>query len=67
MRLLADENVPAATVRALQEAGHDVAWVMTTAPGTGDGDVLGYPRTVASCSFTFPCLDRATLGTGSRS
>jgi predicted nuclease of predicted toxin-antitoxin system len=87
MRFLADENFPAATVRALQKAGHDVVWVMTTAPGTGDGDVVawtaregrilltfdkdfgelarnagGYPRSVAFCSFAFPCLDRATLG-----
>ncbi len=26
-RLLANENVPATTVDALRQAGHDVAWV----------------------------------------
>jgi hypothetical protein len=42
MRFLADENFPGSTVRVLQEAGHDVAWVMTTAPGIGDLEVLAW-------------------------
>jgi hypothetical protein len=40
MKFLADENVPAATVRALQEAGHDVVWIMTVSPGINDREVL---------------------------
>jgi hypothetical protein len=35
MRLLADENFPLPTVEALRQAGHDVFWVRTEAPGTG--------------------------------
>ncbi len=40
MRLLANENFPAAAVDALRAAGHDVAWVRTDAPGSGDRAVL---------------------------
>ena len=40
MRLLADENVPLPTVEALRLAGHDVFWVRTDAPGTGDAALL---------------------------
>jgi hypothetical protein len=53
MRFLADENFPAATVRALQKAGHDVVWVMTTAPGTGDGDVLAWTAREGRILLTF--------------
>jgi len=42
MRFLAGENFPAATVRALQEAGHDVARAMTTSPGISDLEVLAW-------------------------
>jgi hypothetical protein len=42
MRFLADENFPAATVQALPDAGHDVVWVMTVAPGMADRDVLAW-------------------------
>lgn len=40
MRLLADENFPLPTVEALRLAGHDVFWVRTDAPGTGDAALL---------------------------
>lgn len=36
MRLLADENFPLPTVTALRQAGHDVTWARTDAPGTSD-------------------------------
>ena len=36
MRLLADENFPLPTIDALRQAGHDVTWVRTDLPGTGD-------------------------------
>ncbi|MFP4355206.1 MAG: DUF5615 family PIN-like protein [Phycisphaerae bacterium] len=32
MRLLADENIPRATVRLLREAGHDLTWVLEAQP-----------------------------------
>lgn len=36
MRLLADENVPLETVRALRAAGHDVYSATETGPGAAD-------------------------------
>src|ERR1044072_1114038 len=42
MRFLADENFPGSAVDELVEAGHDVAWVRTKAPGLPDGDVLAW-------------------------
>jgi predicted nuclease of predicted toxin-antitoxin system len=40
MRFLANENFPLDTVDALRNAGHDVAWVRTDAPGSSDPQVL---------------------------
>ena len=40
MKLLADEGVDAAVVRALRSAGHDVCYVAESAPGATDQDVL---------------------------
>jgi predicted nuclease of predicted toxin-antitoxin system len=40
MRLLADENLPLPTVVALRQVGHDVTWVRTDLPGTGDTALL---------------------------
>ena len=40
MRLLANENVPAALVEALGTRGHDVLWVRTASPGITDLQVL---------------------------
>ena len=42
MRLLANENFPGAAVAALADAGHDVAWIRTEAPGMKDVDVLAW-------------------------
>jgi len=40
VRLLADENIPGEVVNALRERGHDVTWVRTEMPGSGDRAVL---------------------------
>ena len=40
MRLLADENFPLPTVKALRLAGHDVFWARTDASVTGDAALL---------------------------
>jgi hypothetical protein len=40
VRFLANENFPGDAVIALREAGQDVAWVRTDAPGSTDPDVL---------------------------
>jgi predicted nuclease of predicted toxin-antitoxin system len=42
MRFLANENVPGDVVTALIEAGHDVLWVRTVAPGSTDAEVLAW-------------------------
>ena len=34
MRILADENIPRLVVESLRDAGHDIAWVLTGAPGS---------------------------------
>jgi hypothetical protein len=53
MRFLADENFPAAAVRALTAVGHDVAWVMATAPGSTDPDVLNWAAREQRILLTF--------------
>ncbi|MGY3453410.1 DUF5615 family PIN-like protein [Bradyrhizobium sp. USDA 4353] len=40
MRFLANENFPAAAVRAIEAAGHDIAWVSLISPGATDRSVL---------------------------
>lgn len=40
MRLLADENLPLAAIRALRHAGHDVFAAAEPAPGQPDAAVL---------------------------
>lgn len=44
MRFLADENFPAASVRALRAEGHDVAAVGETQSGAEDSTVLQIAR-----------------------
>ena len=39
-RFLADENFLGDAVTALREAGHDIAWIRTDAPGSTDRQVL---------------------------
>ncbi len=40
MNLLANENFPLASVRLLQEAGHDVVFIGEEAPSIEDADVI---------------------------
>lgn len=53
LRLLANENIPAQTIAALQQAGHDVAWVRTDAPGSRDEDVLARAQSEERILITF--------------
>lgn len=53
MRFLADENIPAAAVAALQAAGHDVVWVRTAIPGASDREVLHRAILEARVLLTF--------------
>ncbi len=53
MRLLVDENVPAAAVDALRAAGHDVAWVRIDGPGSTDEAVLAWASREARTVLTF--------------
>jgi len=40
MKLLANENIPAALTRSLRAAGHDVNWVSEMSPGITDTQVI---------------------------
>ncbi|MDB4305960.1 DUF5615 family PIN-like protein [bacterium] len=40
MRILADENIPGATVRRLRAAAHDVFWIRESNPGIPDTDII---------------------------
>lgn len=53
MRLLADENVPGAAVRALNAAGADIVWVRSAAPGISDGEVLAWAAREERVLLTF--------------
>jgi predicted nuclease of predicted toxin-antitoxin system len=53
MRLLADENFPRAAVGALRDAGHDVVWVRTAAPGARDFDLLTWAAREGRVLLTF--------------
>jgi len=53
MRLLANENFPGDAVTALREAGHDVAWVRTDAPGSNDQGVLARAQAEDRILVTF--------------
>lgn len=53
MRFLADENFPASALRALEDAGHDVVWVRTEAPGRGDPEVLAWAAREERLLITF--------------
>jgi predicted nuclease of predicted toxin-antitoxin system len=45
MRLLADENLPKATVQALRHDGHDVPWARTDHPSERDSVLLDIAET----------------------
>ena len=53
LRILADEDVPGEAVTALREQGHDVAWMVTAAPGSGDPEVLLRAQAEARVLMTF--------------
>jgi predicted nuclease of predicted toxin-antitoxin system len=53
MRFLANENFPGDAVALLESAGHDVAWVRTTAPGMQDEDVLAWAMRESRVLLTF--------------
>jgi predicted nuclease of predicted toxin-antitoxin system len=53
MRFLADENVPAASVRRLRFEGHDVACGSEDAPGAEDPGVLARAVAEARVVLTF--------------
>ena len=42
MNFLANENFPLDAVEILRQAGHDVAWVRSDAPGSTDPQVLAW-------------------------
>ncbi len=53
MRILANENFPADAVTALREAGHDVIWIRTEAPGSSDQAVLRRAQSEERILVTF--------------
>jgi predicted nuclease of predicted toxin-antitoxin system len=53
MRFLANENFPGDAVVALREAGHDVAWIRTDAPGAPDIEVLAIAQQEERVLITF--------------
>ncbi len=53
MKLLANENFPRRAVEALQEEGHDVAWIWTEAPGSTDEGVLSRAEAENRILLTF--------------
>jgi predicted nuclease of predicted toxin-antitoxin system len=53
MRFLANENFPADVVTALQQRGHDVAWVRIDAPGSKDREVLARAQAENRILVTF--------------
>lgn len=53
LRLLANENFPGDAVVALRQAGHDVIWVRTAAPGSSDPQVLAQAQVENRILLTF--------------
>lgn len=53
MRILANENFPGDAVIALREAGHDVGWIRTEAPGSSDREVLRRAQAEGRVLITF--------------
>jgi len=52
MRLLADENMEAASVAWLREMGHDVLWAAEDAPSMPDSDLLERANAAARIVLT---------------
>ncbi len=53
VRLIANENVSGEAVAALREAGHDVVWIRTDAPGSRDSEILDRAQTEGRIIVTF--------------
>jgi predicted nuclease of predicted toxin-antitoxin system len=53
MRILANENFPEDAVVALRNAGHDVVWIRSEAPGSSDREVLRRAQTEDRVLVTF--------------
>jgi len=53
LKLLANENVPAAAVELLRSRGHDVGWIKTDSPGATDDAVLARARADDPLLITF--------------
>jgi predicted nuclease of predicted toxin-antitoxin system len=53
MRFLANENFPLASVKALRNAGYDVASVIEIMPGAKDESVLEYAHQESQIILTF--------------
>lgn len=53
MRFLANENFPGAAVKALEAAGHDVAWIRTRSPGASDRVVMAIAASEQRIILTF--------------
>ena len=53
MRLLADENIPLASIRALRASGHDVLAATEALPGSRDQDVLSTAMAEGRVLVTF--------------
>jgi Domain of unknown function (DUF5615) len=51
--LLADENVPRASVEYLRACGYDVVWIAEVSPGVADPVVLARGRAEARLTFGF--------------
>ncbi len=51
--LLADENVPRASVAFLRAKGYDVAWIAEISPGVADPVVLARGRAESRLTFGF--------------
>jgi predicted nuclease of predicted toxin-antitoxin system len=53
MRIIANENFPGDTVKTLRQAGHDVMWIRTDAPGSKDRDILDTAQREQRLIITF--------------
>ena len=53
MKILANENVPGCTVKALREKGSSVTWIRTEMPGASDAQVIKRAQDDKSVLLTF--------------
>jgi predicted nuclease of predicted toxin-antitoxin system len=53
MLLLANENIPLASVKALRTAGHDVLSITELQPGITDAEVMAMAHAQKRCIVTF--------------